>query len=175
MRLLTTALFLSLSSLTAAAPASLEAAGSRKNVYLATCTPRAGDGCLLGILCSRDSTSPSSSSAAEAALSYSAVIYYNGPASSRTSPTDVGTVSTPARAWEGATRKAVLSAGAFEGTIDAGAAQLSKSSIAGSAMLGREEFVCFRDGEATFQFEEGLLVSRSVSCKADYWCASIAV
>ncbi|KAF1840969.1 uncharacterized protein K460DRAFT_359509 [Cucurbitaria berberidis CBS 394.84] len=162
------ALLLSLIGVAIAAPA-----GSKKNVYLATCTTR-GPECSIPILCSSlDNTSPSDTAAAE---TFSAVIYYNGPAKSRSSPTDVGTVSSPSRPWEGATRRASLDiAGAFEGKIDADAAALSKSQIAGSAKLGKEELVCFKDGEATFKFGEGLLALRSVNCRADYWCGSISV
>ena len=106
----------------------------------------------------------------------SAVIYYNGPASSRTSPTDFGTVSEPAKKWEGATRKTDLSAGRFTSSISDGADDLAKSQLAGSAKLGNEEFICFVDGSSTFKFTGGLLgLLGNTNCKADYWCASLDV
>ncbi|KAH7388793.1 hypothetical protein BKA66DRAFT_385194, partial [Pyrenochaeta sp. MPI-SDFR-AT-0127] len=153
------------------------AAGSKKNVYLATCTTR-GSGCAIPILCSLFSTSAETSADSgvdAAAETSSTVIYYNGPANPRSSPNDIGTVSSPARSWEGATRRTSLDVGDFEGKIARDADDLAKSQIAGSAKLDSEEFVCFRDGESTFQFREGLLGFRSVNCLADYWCASIEI
>lgn len=108
-----------------------------------------------------------------AADTASAVIYYNGPATSRTSPTDIGVVAEPATKWEGATRRVTLSDGRFTSSIAAGADDLPKSQIAGSGKLGNEELVCFVDGSSTFKFREGLLGLRETTCKADYWCASI--
>jgi hypothetical protein len=105
----------------------------------------------------------------------SVVIYYDGPATSRTSPTDIGVVSEPAKKWEGASRRVSLSGGRFTSSIAANADDLNKSDIAGSATLGNEEFVCFVDGSSTFSFKEGLLGLRATNCKADYWCASTNV
>jgi hypothetical protein len=105
----------------------------------------------------------------------STVIYYDGPATSRTSPKDIGVVSEPAKKWEGVTRKTDLSGAKFTSSITAGAAALAKSEIAGSAKLGNEDFVCFVDGSSTFAFREGLLGLRETNCKADYWCASTDV
>ncbi|KAF2032003.1 hypothetical protein EK21DRAFT_87614 [Setomelanomma holmii] len=130
------------------------AAGSRKNVYLATCTTR-------GLL---DSPADSSST----------VIYYNGPSSSR-DPSDVATVSQPARDWEGSTKRTYVNGASFTSSINAGAGDLPKSQIAGTATLGGEDFVCFVDGTSTFKFNEGLLGLGSTNCKADYWCASTSV
>jgi hypothetical protein len=105
----------------------------------------------------------------------SAVIYYNGPATSRTSPKDIGVVSEPAQKWEGVSRRTTLSDGKFTSSIASNAAGLAKSEIAGSAKLGDEDFVCFVDGSSTFSFREGLLGLRSTTCKAEYWCASTNV
>jgi hypothetical protein len=105
----------------------------------------------------------------------SAVVYYNGPAGSRTSPSDIGVVSEPARKWEGASRRTTLNGERFTSSIAAGAESLPKSQIAGSAKLGNEDFVCFVDGTTTFSFREGLLGLRETNCKADYWCASTSV
>lgn len=100
------------------------------------------------------------------------MIYYNGPSSS-SDPRDVGTVSYIARGWEGSTRRTVLDGSSFTSSIDNDAKGLAKSQIAGSATLGREQFVCFKDGSSTFKFSEGLLGLRSKTCRADYWCASL--
>ncbi|KAF1911914.1 hypothetical protein BDU57DRAFT_524019 [Ampelomyces quisqualis] len=132
-----------------AAPA---AAGSKKNVYLASCTSRS--------LYIADTAS--------------AVVYYNGPVSG-SSPADVGVVSEPARDWEGQTRRVTLSAGRFTSSIAASADALLKSQIAGIAKLGDEDLVCFVDGTSTFRFREGLLGLGETTCKADYWCASTDV
>lgn len=170
-------LLLSFAGAALAAPAASAAAGSKKNVYLATCTTRGFD-CGIPILCSLFSTSPetASDSAIDAAAETSSVvIYYNGPATPRTSPSDIGTVSSPARSWEGATRRTSLDVGDFEGKIARDAKGLEKSQIAGSATLGGEDFVCFKDGQSTFQFREGLLGFRSANCLADYWCGSIEI
>jgi hypothetical protein len=105
----------------------------------------------------------------------STVIYYNKAATAGASPNDIGVVSEPAKKWEGATRKATLSDGRFTSNIAAGADTLPKSSIAGTAKLGDEDFVCFVDGTSTFKFREGLLGLRETNCKADYWCASTSV
>lgn len=105
----------------------------------------------------------------------SAVIYYNGPATSRTSPSDIGVVAEPATKWEGVTRRVTLTDGRFTSSIAAGADDLPKSQIAGSAKLGSEDFICFVDGSSTFKFREGLLGLRETTCKADYWCASTSV
>tara|TARA_R110002003_G_scaffold106_13_gene8819 strand:+ start:11863 stop:12261 length:399 start_codon:yes stop_codon:yes gene_type:complete len=103
----------------------------------------------------------------------SSVIYYNGPSSS-TDPQDVGKVSEPARDWEGSTKRTNVNGATFTSSINAGAGDLPKSQIAGTAKLGSEDFVCFVDGSSTFRFNEGLLGLTSTTCKADYWCASIA-
>jgi hypothetical protein len=105
----------------------------------------------------------------------STAIYYNGPATSRTSPKDIGVVSEPAKKWEGASRRVTLSDGRFTSNIAADAAGLPKSEVAGTATLGSEEFVCFVDGSSTFSFREGLLGLRETNCKAEYWCASTNV
>jgi hypothetical protein len=105
----------------------------------------------------------------------SAAVYYDGPASSRTSPKDIGVVSEPARKWEGVSRRTTLDGGRFTSSIAAGAESLPKSQIAGTATLGTESFVCFVDGTSTFKFREGLLGLRETNCKADYWCASTNV
>ncbi|KAH8727596.1 hypothetical protein GQ44DRAFT_611116 [Phaeosphaeriaceae sp. PMI808] len=126
-------------------------AGSKKNVYLATCTSRT----------LFDTTTSS------------VAIYYNGPVN-RFSPSDIGVVSEPARRWEGESRRVDLISGRFTSSISADAAGLPKNSIAGTAKLEREEFVCFVDGTSTFQFREGILGLRSTNCKAEYWCASIS-
>ncbi|KAH7096001.1 hypothetical protein FB567DRAFT_47056 [Paraphoma chrysanthemicola] len=148
----TTILF-SLAAATLARPLNApRAAGSRKNVYLATCVSR-------GLL----DTDTSSS-----------VIYYNGPSSS-SDPQDVSTVYSLSRGWEGSTKRTIVDGSAFTSSIDAGAASLPKSQIAGTGTLGREQLVCFRDGSSTFKFSEGLLGLRSTTCKAEYWCASLGV
>lgn len=103
----------------------------------------------------------------------SAVVYYNGAATSGRSPNDIGVVAEPAKKWEGTTRRVTLSDGRFTSSIAAGADDLPKSQIAGTAKLGDEDFVCFVDGTSTFKFREGLLGLRETTCKADYWCASI--
>jgi hypothetical protein len=103
------------------------------------------------------------------------VLYYNGPSGGRNSPADVGTVADPARKWEGGSRSVRLDAGLFTSSIADDADDLPKSSIAGSAKLGDESLVCFRDGSTTFQFSSGLLGLGSTTCKADYWCGSIEV
>ncbi|KAL6708436.1 hypothetical protein ACN47E_002699 [Coniothyrium glycines] len=139
---------------TAAAAAAAAAAASRKNVYLSTCTTRG----LLGLLSSTSSVA----------------IYYNGPANSRTSPTDTSDVSsTRAVPWEGYTRRTTLSGRRFSSDIDADAGSLSMSQIAGSGTLGEEVLICFVDGSTRFRFQEGLLGLRETECVADYWCASI--
>ncbi|KAH7414304.1 hypothetical protein DE146DRAFT_31430 [Phaeosphaeria sp. MPI-PUGE-AT-0046c] len=152
---LSTTLLLSLAATALARPqdATIAAAGSKKNVYLTTCTSRS--------LLDTDTAS--------------AVIYYNGPATSRTSPTDIGVVAEPASKWEGVTRRVTLSDGRFTSSIAAGADALPKSQIAGTAKLGNEDFVCFVDGSSTFKFREGLLGLRETNCKANYWCASTNV
>ncbi|KAF2856251.1 hypothetical protein T440DRAFT_513332 [Plenodomus tracheiphilus IPT5] len=134
-----------------AALAAAAAAASKKNVYLSTCVER-------GILDS------------DTVL---AAIYYNKAASSSSSPTDVGTLSSRTRTWEGATRRVTLSAGSLESKIDSGAKDLDKSQIAGTAKLGNEDLVCFVDGTTTFKFDSGLLDLGSTKCTANYWCASI--
>jgi hypothetical protein len=122
------------------------AAGSKKNVYLSSCTSRS----LLDSrwLLIKHIKSNTHSSAADTA---SAVIYYNGPASSWTSPSDIGVVSEPSRKWEGVSRRTTLSDGRFTSSIAAGADGLPKSQIAGSATLDTEAFVCFVDGKTARQ------------------------
>lgn len=170
-----TTVLLSLAGAALTTPATAAVLGSKKNVYLATCTTRGRD-CDIPLLCNLfTSTASTAAEDSLAAETFSAVIYYNGPSTSRSSPSDVGTVSSPARSWEGATRRTSLNVGDFESKIEKGAAELAKSQIAGTAKLGDEELICFRDGEATFQFREGLLTSRGANCRSDYWCASIEV
>lgn len=106
--------------------------------------------------------------------SSNAAIYYNGPSTSK-SPSDIATVSDNKRSWEGKSRRIILGPGYFQSTINSGADDLPKSQIAGSAKLDDEDFICFRDGQTTFQFSEGLLGLKSTTCRAEYWCASIAV
>lgn len=112
---------------------------------------------------------------ANSADTASAAVYYDGVASSRTSPKDIGVVSEPARKWEGVSRRTTLDGARFTSSIAAGADSLPKSQIAGTATLGTESFVCFVDGTSTFKFREGLLGLRETNCKADYWCASTNV
>jgi hypothetical protein len=109
------------------------------------------------------------------ASSSSQALYYNGQATSRNSPSDVGTVAEPARAWDGASRRVRLSGKQFTSSIADGANAIAKSEIAGTAKFGDEDMICFRDGSTTFSFSSGLLGLSSTVCKADYWCASIVI
>jgi len=88
----------------------------------------------------------------------------------------MATVSERVVPWEGATRSARLRSGAFSSSIETGGKMLAKSAIAGTAKVGKEEFVCFRDGETKFEaVSEGLIGDESSQCVADYWCASLEV
>ncbi|EUC45542.1 hypothetical protein COCMIDRAFT_95250 [Bipolaris oryzae ATCC 44560] len=132
---------------------------SKNNVFLTTCTTRS-------IL--TDETSSS------------AILYAGTP--STTNPTAIGTVNS-ARAiqWAGSTRRVTLDgAGVFESRIERGADALPKSELAGYATLetstvagGKEEYACFRDGEATFRFVGGILGEETTVCKTEFWCASL--
>lgn len=167
-----TTVLLSVAGAALTTPVAAAALGSKKNVYLATCITRGRD-CNIPILCNLLDTITTADTSV-AAETFGAVIYYDGPATAGASPSDVGTLDS-ARAWEGAARRTTLSAGDFESRIQQGAGDLAKSQIAGTAKLGGEELICFRDGEATFLFRQGLLGRRGTSCRADYWCASIEV
>lgn len=102
---------------------------------------------------------------------YTAVAYYaNGQ--SNGNPTEIATVSDPAQSWEGTLRVANLRTSAFSSNINADAAGLEKSAMAGQAKLGTEDFVCFKDGETAFTARDGL---QQASCTANYWCASLSV
>jgi hypothetical protein len=164
-----TSLVLFLLSTTAlSAPLDTIQMGSKHNLYLATCTRRSSvPDCPLIILCARQQQT-----------TYTAVAYYaNGPIESNrnTNPTQISTVSQPPQPWEGTPRSArVGRVGTFESNIDAGAATLEKSQIAGSAKLGDEEFVCFKDGATKFTVRDEL-DDPTASCQADYWCPSISV
>ncbi|XP_014553093.1 hypothetical protein COCVIDRAFT_29610 [Bipolaris victoriae FI3] len=132
---------------------------SKNNIFLTTCTTRS-------IL--TDETSSS------------AILYAGTP--STTNPTAIGTVAS-ARAiqWAGFTRRVTLDgAGVFESRIERGADALPKSELAGYATLetsavagGKEEYACFRDGEATFRFVGGILGEETTVCKTEFWCASL--
>jgi hypothetical protein len=168
--LFTSTLLFSLAATVLARPQDVApaAAGSKKNIYLATCTSRS-------VI---TSTSPQSDIPIQLLThqaTASTAIYYNGPATASTSPTDISVISEPARRWEGATRRTTLDSAKFTSSITDGADSLPKSQIAGTATLGNEEFVCFVDGTSTFTFREGLLGLRKTNCKADYWCASTSV
>jgi hypothetical protein len=69
--------------------------------------------------------------------------------------------------------------GIFESKIAAGAEDLAKSEIAGTARLNRgeviEEFVCFKDGTTSFRFAGGVLGEGSETsvCVSEFWCGSI--
>ncbi|KAF2449179.1 hypothetical protein P171DRAFT_327950, partial [Karstenula rhodostoma CBS 690.94] len=125
---------------------------SKHNIYLATCTrPRS---CLL-IIC--DNPDP-----------FTAAAYYASGASTTAKPSEVTTITDPASPWEGTPRQGKLTTGTVVSTIDVGAKGVKKGDIAGTAKIGAEEFVCFRDGESRFTvagWDEW-------SCVADYWCAS---
>lgn len=85
------------------------------------------------------------------------------------------TVNDPAVPWEGTQRTVNLGrTGRFSSNIEDGADSIQNGEIAGTAKLGAEEFVCFRDGETTFKFSEDLGLS-NYSCIAEYWCPSIQV
>lgn len=155
-----------LSSFTAATPIDSTAQGSKHTFYLTSCAQR----CTLGILCDTSSN---------AATTFSAIVYYaNGASTSgstlTSNPTSITTISTPAQAWDGTQRAAIIGRTAFSSNIDVGANVLLKGQIAGSAKLGAEEFVCFRDGETTISGSTDLGIQQW-SCKADYWCPSISV
>ncbi|KAF2706933.1 hypothetical protein K504DRAFT_447801 [Pleomassaria siparia CBS 279.74] len=168
----TVLVLISLVGLSNAAPHPLNSAqmGSKHNLYLSTCTRRAGIGdCPLPIFCS----------AADAAITYTAIAYFpNGPISTSgapTPPSQIATVSEPPAPWEGASRGAKLGrTSSVNATIDAGAATLAKGDLAGSAKLDQEDFICFKDGTTSFEFKNEWGI-REYSCTADYWCPSIQV
>jgi hypothetical protein len=150
-----------------AAPTNAAKLGSKHNLYLVTCKRRSEfPDCPLIILCPRQQST------------YTAVAYYaDGPVeSSRNSnPTEITTVSQPAQPWEGTQRVAKLGrVGDFSSDIEAGAEDLEKGQIAGSAKLGSEEFVCFTDRETSVVVRD-FLGDPEYSCSADYWCPSIQV
>jgi hypothetical protein len=152
-------------------PVSTVQQGSKHTLYLSTCTRRGlgdSDGdCDLLILCPRQRSS-----------TYSAVAYYaNGGIDSGSqrnkNPTQIATVETSP--WEGSTPKAKLGrAGEFSSYIDAGAKAFAKGEIAGSAKLGDEGFVCFKDGVTKITGRDEL-GDPEYSCVTDYWCPSIQV
>ncbi|KAK7186411.1 hypothetical protein DPSP01_013110 [Paraphaeosphaeria sporulosa] len=130
---------------------------SKHNIYLATCTrPRS---CLL-IIC--DDPDP-----------ITAAAFYASGASTAARPTDITTISDPAAAWEGVTRSGRLTTGKLTSAIDKGAKAVAKGEIAGSAKIGAEEYVCFKDGASKFTVQGWEDWSaQKLSCTADYWCAS---
>jgi hypothetical protein len=153
-----------------AAPLSSVQLGSKHTIYLSTCTSRSLlPGCPLIILCPRGSSTSE-------AQTYTAAAYFSSPLSnSNDNPTDIVTISERGEPWEGAQRAAELSRKAFASNIDAGAAGLAMSQIAGTAVLGSEDFICFKDGTSKFSVDGGLLGigGQSAECTADYFCASI--
>lgn len=126
---------------------------SKHNIYLATC--KRDPDCLL-IICNAP---PSTTAAA----------YYANGITNANRPSEFATVADPASPWEGASRKGKFRTATLSSAIDAGAKALAKGQIAGSATLGKEEFVCFRDGQSKFTTEDD---DSTVNCVADYWCAS---
>ncbi|KAF2686629.1 hypothetical protein K458DRAFT_415987 [Lentithecium fluviatile CBS 122367] len=158
------------SGTTAAAPLSAVEMGSKHSVYLSTCTSRSViPGCPLIIICPSNST-------ASAAQTFTAAAYFaNTPANGNlNNPTEIATVSETGAPWEGEKRAARFRNGApFSSSIDAGAATLAKSEIAGTALMGSEEFVCFKDGASKFSVGGGLLGRDRAACVADYWCGSV--
>ncbi|KAF2746567.1 hypothetical protein M011DRAFT_387057, partial [Sporormia fimetaria CBS 119925] len=155
-----------LPTLTTSAPLASAQMGSKHNLYLVTCT-REPD-CLLGILCAPQRTP----------VTYTAVAYYaNGPIESNRNqnPTSITTVSQPRAPWEGSARTARINRlGDFASSIDAAAASIQKGQIAGTAKVGSEDFVCFKDGATALSVRTDLGLS-GYSCTADYWCPSIQV
>lgn len=138
--------------------ATAAALASNHNIYLATCTrPRR---CLL-IIC--DDPEP-----------VTAAAYYASGASTTAKPSDITTITDPAAAWEGVSRQGRLSTGILTSAIDKNAKGIEKGQIAGTAKVGAEEYVCFKDGESRFTvagWDDWSL--QRVSCTADYWCASV--
>jgi hypothetical protein len=159
-----------------AAPLSAIQMGSKHTLYLATCTTRSLiPGCPLIILCPR-SSAPSDSSTS-AAQTYKAAAYFANPlSSSNDNPSDIVTISERGEPWEGAQRAARLNKKSFVSNIDAAAAGLATSEIAGTAVLGDENFVCFKDGGSRFEEDGGLLGigGQSADCTAEYFCASVS-
>lgn len=150
--LLVSALALFLSP-TVALPLSAAQMGSKHNLYLATCTRQT------------------------AIDSFTAVAYFaDGASSPGTSLTSMSVVNEKAEAWEGAQRFTRLGRDAVITNIDGNAAGLNKSQIAGTARMANEDFVCFRDGETSFSVVvKGQSTGGTISCTADYWCASTMV
>ncbi|KAF9741153.1 hypothetical protein PMIN06_005557 [Paraphaeosphaeria minitans] len=139
-------------ALTTAAPLA-----SKHNIYLGTCArPHS---CLL-IIC--DDPDP-----------ITAAAYYASGASTTARPTEITTISDPAAAWEGVSRSGRLTVGTLTSAIDKGAKGVVKGEIAGSAKIGSEEYVCFKDGATKFVVQGwDDWSAQRVSCTADYWCAS---
>lgn len=146
-----------LCSTAAASPLTASPLASKHNIYLATCTkPRS---CLL-IICNDPDP-------------FTAAAYYPNGASTTTRPSELSTVSNSAAPWEGTLRQGRFRTGTLSANINAGAKTLSKGEIAGTATLGSEDYVCFRDGQSKFSTQSwDDLDLRPVNCVADYWCAS---
>jgi hypothetical protein len=150
-----------------ATPLSAVQMGSKHNLYLSTCATRSAlPGCPLIIICPKAEET--------AALPYIAAAYFE--TTNKASPTEVAIVSLVQVPWEGFTRSARLRNGAFSSSIAIGGKTLAKSAIAGMAKVGREEFICFRDGETKFEaVSDGIIGEERSQCVADYWCASLDV
>ncbi|KAF1829309.1 hypothetical protein BDW02DRAFT_170662 [Decorospora gaudefroyi] len=149
---ITNPLLLPLTLLLALPPTSTHAAptaaASPKNIYLTSCTTYT--------LQSDQRTS--------AAILYTAAAGSSNPSALSTlAPTQ----------WAGSTQRVQLSGSIFESRIEAGAEGLERSSIAGQARLGRERFVCFRDGGSVFRFGEGVVGEGVTVCTAEFWCGSL--
>jgi hypothetical protein len=180
MLLLSPALFLfgALTSLTAAAPVqdpsianianSADAAAKAHNIYLLTCTK-----------VNRKGVTKSST----------AVAYFKHPINSTENSTNEPdrskVLSNYAAPWEGVNITAtVWKSKTFSCLIDTGAHTLEAGSLAGSAALDTEQYVCFRDGSTIINIDgdddnknqkrDDRDGEKSKNhCVADYWCAGL--
>lgn len=148
-----------LASVSTAAPA----LGSKNNVYLVRCEP---EDCPIG-LCD-----PGEFTITAATYFSTSAVPASGRAVAR--PDGIGKLSGYNPSFESATSKNVQvgRAGRFTWSIATAAKTLKKGEIAGTATLGTEPFVCFRDAATKFAINDDL---ERYECTAEYWCGSTDV
>ncbi|KAF2733851.1 hypothetical protein EJ04DRAFT_604163 [Polyplosphaeria fusca] len=167
-----TLLLSALSSLTSAVPvltpSIADTAAKAHNIYLLTCTKKTRK---------------------DAIKTSTVVAYFKHPINSTDNPTNQPdrskVLSNYAAPWEGVNITAtVWKSKTFSVLIDAGAQTLSTGSLAGSAMLKTEQYVCFKDGATVIDIdgdddsrnnnvERDDKEDRKKHCVADYWCAGL--
>ncbi|KAF2742550.1 hypothetical protein M011DRAFT_481593 [Sporormia fimetaria CBS 119925] len=152
--------------------------GSPHTLYLLTClSPPPPPPCPRLFLCPPiPPTSPSST--------HLAVFFTTPPnLSSKTqTPTSIGELDTET-GWTGTTRVRIAGYGLFTAVLAGGDSQ--EGEIVGEGTLGREPFVCFRDGVTGMRVleEEGWGWGHpgwrggdeGLECIVDVWCASLDV